>query len=134
MLFTDFYAKLKKLNKNLWVDTEHSVKTAHPHFTMAGLYDKAEHIMAVSLNHLYDYSIRIVDVGNEKDCFLDEDHLKKHNLLKNNRLVSRSYIAILKNLVGLKKISTQGVKKHFGIDIKTVNPNRVRYLDYPIEA
>lgn len=57
MLFHNFHGYLKKLNRNLWVDCNHQLKTYHPDFPFAGLYKGREYLFAVPHNVVPEWSI-----------------------------------------------------------------------------
>lgn len=61
MLFYNFYSRIKKLNKDLWVDTDHRSSQRDPEYPTMGLYASNRFLMGIPSIEVPEYSVSALD-------------------------------------------------------------------------
>lgn len=133
----EFERKLKKLNKNLWVD---HTKIAYPYskdYPTCGLYCNDRFVMGVPQKFVPEYTIMGADLKRleekgEKETLafmLDKGFLPEGRDDIEERILWRGSRAILASLARDRYINEDLVYKHFGFHIEK---NRLQFPRYYI--
>jgi hypothetical protein len=133
----DFIHKLRKCNKDLWVDTNHAVYlSGRTDYPVQGLYYNTKHLMAIPYDYVPEHSIAAVDF-NELLLARKKDRVKEiidtGFAEYEEKLIWRGWRAIVGGLIRMNLITQRKAEKVFNTYFE---PNRTelprQFINRPI--